>query len=438
MKALKFERIRGLKGRVTPPSDKSVTHRAVILAAMAEGVSNIQNPLISADIQATVNVLRALGVTIALEESCRIKVTSDGYQSFKSSERLPLYCANSGTTARLIMGMLAPRKVFAAIDGDSSLRKRPMDRVISPLSKMGASIRIPENIRLNGMNLPVIINPSNMFPANIVGDVQSAQVKSAVLLAGLQLTGTTSYSETAKTRDHTEKLMPLFGADINVDGLIISVNWGQSLSAANITVPGDISSAAFLIAAALIFEDSEIRLCSVGINPTRRAFLDILISWGADISINNVRAVSGAEPVADITVRSSQLSGGVIEKELSRQAIDELPLLGTLGLFTQNGVEIRNAEELRLKECDRIAAIVSNLTKLGFNAQDLGGSFAVAPYEKEVKKSAELQSFKDHRIAMINVLLAKRFGLNILFSDLESIDASYPGFLRQLSELEVG
>lgn len=434
METLKIERIRGIKGEFTPPPDKSVTHRALILAAMADGLSLIHNPLISFDTETTMDVLRALGVAVLCEGDRLLKVLSGGYKTFKSSENLPLYCANSGTTARLIMGMLAPRGMYAVLDGDDSLRGRPMQRVITPLSKMGADLQSAGNIC--GGSMPVYIKPASMFPAGVKGDVPSAQVKSAVLLAGTQLDGITSYTERLKTRDHTEALMPLFGADININDLTVSVSGGYPLTAAALTVPGDISSAAFIIAAALIFDNSEITVRSVGINPTRSAFLEIIRKWGADIRIDNMK--SGAEPTADITVRSSFLTGGVIEKDLTQKAIDELPLLGMLGMFTQNGVEIRNAEELRFKECDRIAAIVNNLRELGADAQDSGNTFTVTPYNKKnIKSDAGLRSFGDHRISMINVLLAKRFGLNILSGDINYINVSFPGFLEQLSGLEV-
>ncbi len=429
MNALTFESIRGIKGTFTPPPDKSITHRALILSAMAEGISGIRNALMSLDTEATVSVLKALGASFSREGDV-LRVESPGYRGFTQPEGV-LWCANSGTTARMISGVLAPGIISATVDGDASLRRRPMERVISPLRSMGADLASASG---DG-RLPVIIKPSQMFPADIKGDTPSAQVKSAVLLAGAQLEGVTSYTEKLYTRDHTERLLSLFGGKVEAEGLTVRVNGGTKLAPAEIEVPGDLSSAAVMIACALMYENSELTALSVGINPTRRAFLDILLSWGAQIKVENFRNIT--EPVADLTVRGSSLQGGIISGNLAQYAIDELPLLGMLGLFTREGVAIRNATELRFKECDRIAAMVENLRALGAEVEERDDGFSVAPLAGRPEAGVTLDSKNDHRIAMINVLLAKRWGLNILSSDLSGIGVSYPDFLKQFSELEI-
>jgi 3-phosphoshikimate 1-carboxyvinyltransferase len=318
------------------------------------------------------------------------------------------------------MGLLAPAGITARLDGDESLRKRPMARVIEPLRAMGADI--------SGEKLPIKISPALMHSADIVGKVASAQVKSAILLAGMQLPDVTSYTEPLLTRNHTERMMPMFGVEIRKEGNTSYVGGGK-IEPCELTVPGDISSAAMLIAAAYIYGNSEITVRQVGLNPTRTAFIDILKSWGADIARDS--ALCG-----DIIVKSSALSGGEISGSMSAYAIDELPLLAALGLFTDNGVVIKDAAELRHKECDRISAMVHNLRLLGAEVEEFDDGLAVSPL-KDGKSGVLFDSMGDHRIAMINIMLAKRWEGGINSDDLAALKVSFPTFINELERLEI-
>ncbi|MGA1846239.1 3-phosphoshikimate 1-carboxyvinyltransferase [Deferribacter abyssi] len=422
-----FEKIKKLKGEVEVPADKSITHRSFILSAMANGESIVKNPLISRDTKATVNALKACGVQFEKIED-GFKVISKGYENFHEPLDI-INCENSGTTARLLTGLFSPMKKYFVLTGDNSLKKRPMGRVIEPLSKMGASIYG----RKGNKNLPLTILPSKMHATKIESTVKSAQVKSAVILAGLQLDEETIYVERVKTRNHTEVMLKYFGVNLDIFHNEIKVPGRQILKPSFIEVPGDFSSSAFFIGAALMFENSEILIKNVGLNPTRTGFIKVLKDLGADISIsihNNTFEIKG-----DIFVRHSNLKGGRIDGEIIPNIIDEIPLLGILGLFCENPLEIRGAEELRVKESDRISSIVHNLHVLGAKVDEYEDGFKVYPLDK-VNRNGMLKSFDDHRIAMINILLAKKFG-NFLIDSIESIDVSFPDFIERFELLEV-
>ncbi|KAA0257775.1 3-phosphoshikimate 1-carboxyvinyltransferase [Deferribacter autotrophicus] len=422
-----FEKVKTLKGEVEVPADKSITHRSFILSAMACGESVVKNPLMSRDTKATMAALKACGVQFEEIED-GFKVISKGYEHFNEPFDI-INCENSGTTARLLTGLFSPMRKYFVLTGDNSLKKRPMGRVTEPLSKMGAVIFG----RNNNKNLPITILPSEMRGIKIESTVKSAQVKSAIILAGLQIDGETVYVERVKTRNHTEVMLKYYGVDLEIDNDEIKVPGKQILKPSIVEVPGDFSSAAFFIGAALMFENSEILIKNVGLNPTRTGFIQVLKDLGADISIT-VRDDS-FEVRGDIFVRHSGLKGGKVEGEIIPNIIDEIPLLGVLGLFCENPLEIRDAEELRVKESDRINSIVHNLNVVGAKIEEYNDGFKVYPI-KNVNDGGVLKSFDDHRIAMINILLAKRFG-NFLIDSIESIDVSFPDFIERFELLEV-
>jgi len=425
--AITFHKVNRLKGSVTVPSDKSITHRAFIFSAMAEGRSAVIHPLMSRDTIATMNALKAVGVEF-LPVKNGYAVVSKGYRNFHEPSDI-INCENSGTTSRLITGVFAPREMYVVLTGDSSLRRRPMDRVQRPLSLMGADIKLRSN-----KFLPMSILPSRMYPSEIIAEVNSAQVKSAVLLAGLQIEGETTYTEKLITRNHTETMLKDYGIDIKVEGKKVSVKGGGYLIPQEITVPGDFSSAAFFIGAALMFENSEVEIESVDLNPTRTGLLSVLSQMGVDIKTE--LTTNRSEPMGNIFIKYNRLTGGKISGEIIPNIIDEIPLIATLGLFAEGPIEIRDAEELRVKESDRIKSVVENILALGGDVEEYPDGLKVYPLKKLDNGDILLKSFDDHRIAMINILLAKKFG-NIYIDDISAIDVSFPDFLERLKKIEV-
>ena len=350
-----FDKCSSFKGTINIPADKSITHRAIIMGAMTDGVSVVKNPLLSRDTIATMNVVQQLGVNIVNERS-RLLIHSEGFKHFKEPYDI-LNCDNSGTTARLMMGVLAPSKFYSVLAGDPSLLRRPMDRVIKPLSVLGANIHAKNNSTL----LPATILPSSLKAAEIKAETKSAQVKSAILLAGAQLEGVTSYIETTPTRDHTERKLRAFGIKCENNNGKISVT-GGTFSQSRVDVPSDFSSAAFFIGAGLIFEGSEIVIENCGLNPSRTGFLQALKELGVEIEYEITS--EEVEPVGNIYVKPAQIKGGKISGEIIANMIDEIPVLAMIGLFGQAPLEIRDAKELRVKESDRIAALINNFRAL--------------------------------------------------------------------------
>lgn len=336
---------------------------------------------------------------------------------------------NSGTTARLLTGVYAPSGKYIVLTGDASLRRRPMDRVIIPLSQMGAKFAA----RDNGRCLPLTIMPSKLHSADIIAETKSAQVKSAILLAGVQAEGITTYTEKAVTRNHTEIMLSALGAKITTEGLKITVEGAAELNAIDIVVPGDFSSAAFFLGAALMFEGSELMLENVGLNPTRSGMLKVLDDMGVKYTIENERG--GAEKLGDIIISSQSFSGCTVEGDIIPNIIDELPMIATLGLFADSPVIIRNAKELRVKESDRIAATLHNLNALGAETEEYEDGMKVYPI-KNINTKANLKSFDDHRIAMVAIMLAKRFGGEITVDNIECVDVSFPTFMETFKSLE--
>lgn len=398
-----------------------------MLLSMAKGRGRVIDPLLSADTKATMAAMRAVGVQF--EETVNgFVITSDGYQNFKEPSDV-IDCMNSGTSARLLTGVFAPTNKYYVLTGDNSMRKRPMDRVILPLTEMGAKFAA----RDNGSKLPLTILPSVTNPVELTASTKSAQVKSAILLAGVQTEGVTTYTEKAVTRNHTEIMLSALGANLTVDGLKISVEGAADLRSIDVVVPGDFSSAAFFLGGTLMFDNSELILENVGLNPTRSGMLNVLTQMGVKYEIDSERG--GAEKLGDICIKSQSFEGCTIDGDIVANMIDELPMVATLGLFANSPVTIRNAKELRVKESDRIEATLYNLRQLGAEVEEYEDGMKVYPI-KSVNDKAELKAFDDHRMAMIAIMLAKRFGGNITVDDMQCVDVSFPTFIETFESLE--
>jgi 3-phosphoshikimate 1-carboxyvinyltransferase len=424
-----FEKVKSLRGEIEVPADKSITHRAIFFSSMAKGESVIYNPLKSEDTLATISIMQKLGINISIEEK-KIIIYSHGYKSFVEPDDV-LDCKNSGTTTRLLFGLLSPQKKYFVITGDDSLRKRPVDRVIIPLTTLGAKIFA----RMENRLLPSTIIQSQMYGGKILQTVASAQVKSAIILSGIQIDDEVIYEEKIATRNHTELLAPAYGVDLRLENDNIIVKGGKDLTKYNFTIPGDFSSAAFYVTAALIFENSSITIKNVGLNSTRTGFLNVLKMMGAKIYIDYKK--SDVEPLGDISIEYTMLNGVRVAGEIIPNIIDELPLVATLGLICRGFVEVRDAKELRVKESDRIKALAYNIRALGGKFEEFEDGFIVYPLKREnYDKDIYLKSFNDHRIAMINILLAKRFGDRVFVDDIGSINVSNPEFLSILMKIE--
>lgn len=395
---------------------------------MADGVSLVRNPLISRDTLATLDAFRMVGVDV-VQESDRLLISSDGWKGFKEPWDI-IDCQNSGTTARLLMGVFAPQPFYTAITGDNSLKRRPMARVIKPLKEFGADIRG----RAKDTLLPLGIMPSDKITsASLVAQTKSAQVKSAVLLAAAQIDGSSSYLEKVATRDHTERMLSSYGVDVSVNGGSITISGGKTMTPLESAVPGDFSSAAFFIAATIAFEGSEITVKNCGLNPSRTGLLTVLKNFGIDFETEIT--VQSPEPIGNIYIKHSKCMGGKISGDIIANMIDEIPVLAMLGLFSENPIEIRDAEELRVKESDRIAAIAENFKAIGAEIEEYPDGLKVFPLKGDVNK-AVLKSFDDHRICMVNILLAKKFGIKVLLDNVDPLDVSFPDFISWIMALE--
>jgi 3-phosphoshikimate 1-carboxyvinyltransferase len=424
---ISLKRVKKLRGSITPPPDKSISHRAIMLASIADGKSIVRNFLRAEDTMSTLNAFRKLGVKIE-DKGKKIIIGGKGIHGLKEPADI-IDCGNSGTTARLMSGILAGNPFFSALTGDDSLRQRPMARVINPLKEMGAEI----SARNGDKYLPMAIKGRKLKAIKYAMPVASAQVKSALLLAGLYADGETEISEPIKSRDHTERMLPSYGAKIKIEGFKIKIKGGQELKARNIDVPGDFSSAAFFIAAALLISDSYITIKGVGINPTRTGLLDVLEAMGADIKLTGIRDVSG-EPVADIYCKTAgSLRAVKIGRELMPSLIDEFPILCVLGTQADGVMEISGAEELRFKESDRIKAMAEGLRKMGVEVKEFKDGLSIKGSAN--LKGASINSYGDHRIAMafsIAALIAKG---KTTINGISSVNISFPGFFEMLKKL---
>ena len=359
MSTVRVERsLQGLSGEIKVPGDKSISHRAVMFGAIANGVTTIEGFLTGEDCLSTIDCFRKMGVSIE-QDGEKVKVIGRGWEGLCEPTEI-LDVGNSGTTTRLMLGILATRPFHSVVIGDDSIAKRPMSRVTDPLREMGSHI----DGREKGNFTPLSIRGGATKGIAFTSKVASAQVKSAILLAGLQSEGVTSVTEPALSRDHTERMLEAYGVEVIRDGLTVSVKGGQSLQANHIVVPGDVSSAAFFLVAGAIVPNSNITLKDVGLNPTRSGIIDVLEQMGASMSIENERMVGG-EPIGDITISTSKLKGIEISGDLIPRLIDEIPVIAVLATQAEGKTVIRDAEELKVKETNRIDTVVSELSKLG-------------------------------------------------------------------------
>jgi len=427
----KISKVKSLKGKLRVPSDKSISHRAIILSSLANGTSIVKNFLKAGDTLTTVSAYKKLGVKIE-EHNDLIFIHGNGLDGLKEPDDV-LDMGNSGTTTRLTLGVIAGQKIFATFTGDNSLRRRPMKRVLSPLKMMGAHV----DGREKGEYLPVAIRGGNLRGIEFFNERASAQVKSALLLAGLTTSRKTTVIEPVMSRDHTERMLKSMGANIKTEfdegGYRVHIFGGKELNAIDIDVPADPSSAAFFVAGAVLVEGSEVILEEVLVNPTRDGFFRKLKQMGANIEYINQREQAG-EPVADILVRySPDLKGVEVEKQEIPSMIDELPLLALVATRAEGETIIKNAKELRVKESDRIKAIVENLKALGIEVEELEDGMIIKGKQKI--KGGVVDSFKDHRIAMGFSILGLISEDGITIKDAECATISYPNFYEDLNRL---
>lgn len=424
---IRIEPAAGLTGNIVVPGDKSISHRSIMLAGLAKTPVLVKNFLFAQDCLSTVSCMQALGVMIEQKAGHELVVTGNGLHGLIEPDNI-LDAGNSGTTLRLLLGILAAQPFFSAFTGDASLRSRPMGRVIKPLADMGAVIAARRQGRL--LPLSIAAAAGRLTGIDYHMPMASAQVKSAVLLAGMFADGATRVTEPYISRDHTERMLETFGVGLEKNGTAVSLRGGAELSApAAIEVPGDISSAAFWLVAASIIPGSKVTLSNVGVNPTRTGILDVLGQMGADISLTNERW-SGREPVADITVKHARLQGVSIDGAIIPRMVDEIPVLAVAAMFAAGRTIISGAEELRVKETDRLKAVATEFTKLGGLITETKDGLLIDPSPK--LKSAVCYSYHDHRIAMaLAVAGAAAQGVEIEQPDCVAI--SYPGFYAQLN-----
>lgn len=423
--------ITGLKGTVSVPGDKSISHRGIMFGSIADGTTEIHNFLPGADCLATIRCFRALGIEIE-QEGSTVTVHGKGLHGLSAPSHI-LDVGNSGTTTRLLSGILAGQPFESKLSGDESLNSRPMKRIIGPLTQMGADI---SSILHNGC-APLYIAPSRLHGIHYDSPVASAQVKSCILLAGLYADGETSVTEPGLSRNHTELMLKEFGADIrSVHDLDCSrttaiIQPGRELHGQKLTVPGDISSAAYFIAAGLIVPDSEIRITNVGINPTRAGILKICEDMGARIELSNERT-EGGEKIADITVRTSRLHGTVIEGDIIPALIDEIPVIAVMAAVAEGTTVIRDAAELKVKETDRIETVTDNLKAMGCDVTPTEDGMIINGGKL---KGASIHTLLDHRIAMAFSIAALAAEGRTRILDSKCVDVSYPAFYDTFEEL---
>ncbi|MEN6461608.1 MAG: 3-phosphoshikimate 1-carboxyvinyltransferase [Syntrophomonas sp.] len=416
-----------LRGEIVVESDKSISHRAVIFAALARGESVVENFLAAADTLSTCDCLRQLGIEIR-ERGSALVIPGRGLNGL-IAPRVILYCGNSGTTMRLMSGVLAAQSFHSMLGGDDSLNRRPMKRVIEPLTMMGADI----SARNHGSFAPLDIRGRNLKGIKYELPVASAQIKSALLLAGLYADGETVVVEPEKSRDHTERMLSSMGANLQVNNYNISIKSGQGLEPQKFIVPGDISSAAFFMVAAMVVPGSELKIKDVGVNPTRSGIIDILTSMGGKINIENQRIVGG-EPIADLVVSASDLKGIVVEGEIIPRLIDEIPVLAVAMAVAEGESIVKGASELRVKETDRISAICSELGKMGIDIKETEDGFVING-QPDALIGSVVNSHEDHRIAMCLAVAALVARGETTVEGSEAVAISFPGFWELLDTI---
>ena len=424
---LVLEGIPKLKGKLSVPGDKSISHRALILGSIAQGETHIYNFLNSLDCLKTLECMQALGVEIERGSNHSLKVKGRGLYGLEEPAEV-LEVGNSGTTIRLLAGLLSGQKFYAVLNGDSSIRKRPMKRVVEPLRLMGADI----GGREGGALAPLSIRGGRLAPLQYTLPVASAQVKSALLLAGLYAAGETIIREPLSTRDHTERMLQMMQADLEISPPEIKIRGGKELKATDIYVPGDLSSAAYFLTAASLLKGSQLTIEQVGINPTRSGIIKILEKMGARIDTLNFELKSN-EPRADLKIEYADLKGVEIGKEDIPGLIDELPLIAVAATQAQGITVVSEAEELRVKETDRLKAIVSELKKMGADIEEREDGLVVKGPAK--LKGAVTESYSDHRMAMSLAIAALLAEGKTVIKNAECIDISFPGFEKTLNKL---
>lgn len=422
-----------LSGDITVPGDKSISHRSIMFGSLAKGVTEVEGFLEGADALATLAAFRALGVDISDPEHGRVKINSVGMRGLRASDKA-LDMGNSGTSMRLLAGLLAGQSFSSELVGDVSLSRRPMQRIATPLQQMGAQVLT----RPDGTPPIKITGGQTLHGIDYQLPMASAQVKSCVLLAGLYAEGETLITEPAVTRDHTERMLQGFGYAVSVDGRTVALQGGGELQATAVTVPSDISSAAFFMVAASIAKHSELRLRGVGINPTRTGVIDILKLMGANIQLENERIVGG-EPIADIVVRSATLKGIQVPESLVPLAIDEFPALFIAAAHAEGTTIVSGAEELRVKESDRIQAMIDGLQQLGINATGTADGAIIEGAEKSCADSSSvaINCHHDHRIAMAFAIASVRSETQIEIDDCDNIQTSFPNFFELAQQLNL-
>ena len=423
---MEITKVDSLKGEITVPGDKSISHRGVMFGSIAEGTTELHGFLNGADCRSTISCFRKLGIDISQREDTVI-IHGKGLCGLLAPDSI-LDVGNSGTTTRLLSGILAGQSFESRLDGDDSIRQRPMKRIMTPLSMMGADIR-----SLSGNDCaPLQIHGGNLKAISYESPVASAQVKSAVLLAGLYADGVTSVTEPALSRDHTERMLSGFGAQVTSEGTTASVLGHPELRGQKITIPGDISSAAYFIAAGLLCENSDLLIKNVNTNPTRAGILTVARQMGAKLSLENARVISGEE-VCDIYVQTSSLHGTVIEKDLIPTLIDEIPVIAVMAAFASGTTVIRDAQELKVKESNRIDTVAENLSAMGADVTPTEDGMIIhggAPL-----RGTRIITKSDHRIAMAFAIAGCNAGGVTTFDDPKCIDISYPTFFETLKEL---
>jgi 3-phosphoshikimate 1-carboxyvinyltransferase len=411
-----------LEGVVRLPGDKSISHRYAMLASVAEGTSKLHNYSSGADCHSTLGCLKGLGIHVEVDGR-DVTVHGRGLRGFvEPSEDLD--AGNSGSTIRMLSGLLAGQEFRSRLKGDESLSRRPMQRIMEPLRQMGATVEARD-----GKYPPIEITGAQLSPIDYAMPVASAQVKSCVLLAGLLANGATTVREPSRTRDHTEVALREFGVEVNRGRGWAQVSGPARLTARELTVPGDLSSAAFFLVAGAILPGSSLLLEGVGLNPTRAVLIDFLAGAGADVKILRMEVRNG-EPVGDLMVRGSRLKGGVIEKQWAAALIDEIPVLAILGAASEQGLLVKDAAELRVKETDRIETVAANLRRMGVAVETFEDGFRVAGGQEF--QAAEVESGGDHRIAMAFAVAALRAKGPVTIEGAEAASVSFPEFWSTL------
>ncbi len=418
---------RGLRGEVKVPGDKSVSHRAIILSSVAEGMTSIHGIQSGEDVRRTADALQAMGVSITGEGCNDLNVHGVGLRGLREPNEV-LDMGNSGTSMRLLAGLLSGQRFFSVLTGDQYLCNRPMGRVTRPLRSMGATIMGRQDVNFP----PLAVQGGALRSINHRPEKASAQIKSCILLAGLYAEGGVTIEEPVPTRDHTERMLGLFGLSLKISGPSIHLEGHQQMRGGEIWIPGDISGAAFVLAAAILVPDSEVTVRDVGVNPTRTGFLEALAAMGGQFKVDNLRERSG-EPVADITARYAQLKGIELRGFIIPKLIDELPIISVLASVAEGQTIIADAEELRVKETDRIRAMVEGLHKMGADVEETPDGLIIQG-NPEIT-GAQCSSYGDHRIAMSLIIAGLRARGETIVEDTDCINTSFPGFMHLLESL---